>query len=389
VSRLDLKPRVSLFVAVGLIVFFIAAVFASHSVHAQTPVPCTNYYTSSIAVPTGYGASYNLFSIAQELLVSVDCSSSSPTLTVGSNKSSQYIYKLAYVYQSSAWQPLSLTSGNVVAGTTAWWGAWGSATLPAANPSNPTYVVGYVCIWSPSTGSTGSQLAGSGQGTWKCGCADTTCSTGYWQLQAYQETQTQSTGGGSTGGGTSNGTLPAKIVGEWFWPYSGGATIATIQSQAPQINYLSLAGALSDGNEDGNVIDGILGAGIYASESQLQADIAAWKASGRVVVGVVGGDGTQPNANIKNSTDVSEFMASAVPIIDRMGYEGVDFDLESNPDPASLASLIMQLKAHYGSGFIIAMDPRPFNYVRAVSTERSSRMLASLPSTWFSRRIML
>jgi hypothetical protein len=80
---------------------------------------CTNYYTSSVATPSGYGASYDLFSTRHELEVSVDCSGASPKLTVGSNQSNQYIYSKGYMYQSGAWQAINLTGTGLV--SNAWY----------------------------------------------------------------------------------------------------------------------------------------------------------------------------------------------------------------------------------------------------------------------------
>jgi hypothetical protein len=143
--------------------------------HAQTSA-CTNYYTSSIAVPSGYGAAYNLFSAQHEPLVSVSCSGNAPLLTVGSNHSNQYIYKTGYVYQGG-WQPLPLTGTGL--SNNAWYPQIATASLPSVS-SSWTYVVGYVCQWNGTT--------------WQCGCHDTTCSTGMWQLQAYESANASATG---------------------------------------------------------------------------------------------------------------------------------------------------------------------------------------------------
>jgi hypothetical protein len=44
---------------------------------------------------------------------------------------------------------------------------------------NPGYMLGYLCSWTPSTG--------SGQaGQWKCGCRDSACTQSYWQIQKFQ-----------------------------------------------------------------------------------------------------------------------------------------------------------------------------------------------------------
>jgi hypothetical protein len=158
--------------------------------------PCTNYYTSSVTVPTGYGAAYDLFSTQHELEVNVNCSGSNPVLTVGSNQSNQYVYNKGYVYQSGSWQSITLT-GAVVSGSTAWDTARSTASLAGVSASSWTYVVGYVCSWSGAV--------------WQCGCATTACTTNYWQLQAFENSSVASSGG-VTGGDTSV-PAPAAAVG--------------------------------------------------------------------------------------------------------------------------------------------------------------------------------
>jgi hypothetical protein len=126
----------------GLVVAAMVAVILSLTsiTHAQTS-SCTTYYTSSVAVPTGYGAAYNLFTVSHEPLISIDCSGSTPKLTVGSNLSNQYSYNLGYIYQNGSWQQLPLTGSNLA--NNAWYPGLATGPLPAAS-SNWTYVVGYV-----------------------------------------------------------------------------------------------------------------------------------------------------------------------------------------------------------------------------------------------------
>jgi Glycosyl hydrolases family 18 len=151
------------------------------------------------------------------------------------------------------------------------------------------------------------------------------------------------------------GGLPAAIVGEWWWAWDP-PTIGTIMSEAPKINFLSLAGTGVGGGGTGTVHTGFSVPGY--SQSQMIADIDAWKASGRCVIGMVGGGGD--TTVINNSTNVTQFMNSIIPIIDTYHLQGIDFDFENTPNAASIASCITQLKAHYGSSFIIAISPRPY-----------------------------
>jgi hypothetical protein len=142
------------------------------------PQPCTNYYLPGIAIPSGYGASYDLTGGGQTE-ITASCAKTTPTLDVGRNVSTDYVYKLAYIYQGSAWAPQNLTSASALQSSN-WYTGKASITLPSSSiTSSWTYAVGYVCAYvSPSTG--------SGSATWKCGCADAACTTGYWQLQAYK-----------------------------------------------------------------------------------------------------------------------------------------------------------------------------------------------------------
>ena len=163
-----------------------------------------------------------------------------------------------------------------------------------------------------------------------------------------------SAGSSGTSAGGTTGILPTKIVGEWWWPWNP-PSIATVQSQAPEVNYLSLVGAFVNGHGGGGVTTDT---GQYGSMSAMASDIAAWKARGREIVGVVGGGGD--STVIANATNVSQFMATAVPIIKQLGLQGIDFDLENTPDAASVASIVTQLKAEFGATFIVALSPRPF-----------------------------
>jgi hypothetical protein len=158
---------------------------------------CTNYYTGSVATPTGYGASYDLFSTQHELEVNVDCSGSSPVLKVGSGSSSQYIYHQGYVYQSSSWQPVTFTSNSSLI-SSAWYTGSAQATLTNTSPASWVYVVGYVCYWNGTA--------------WLCGCANTSCATSYWQLQAFEAQSSGTDSNGSGEGGQWAGQPDANAI---------------------------------------------------------------------------------------------------------------------------------------------------------------------------------
>jgi hypothetical protein len=144
---------------------------------------CTNSFQSGAAAPTGYGAAWNPFSAARELLVQgTDCTTSTGTMKVGSGDAAQYVYNAGYYWSGTQWKKYNLTGTSEIQGN-AWY--TGSATGNITLASGITYAVGYVC----------QQQSGS----WKCGCRDSTCVTAYWQLQAVTSQATTGTGGGGDG----------------------------------------------------------------------------------------------------------------------------------------------------------------------------------------------
>lgn len=151
--------------------------------------------------------------------------------------------------------------------------------------------------------------------------------------------------------------LPKTILGEWWWPWDP-PTIGQVMKEAPQVNYLSIAG-LGRGQNTGKFFtDFGMSAHPNYNDAHMIADIKAWEASGRVAVGMVGGGGD--TTVINNETNVQEFMSTIIPIINKFHFQGIDFDLENTPNADCVVSIINQLKHHYGPGFIIAISPRPY-----------------------------
>ncbi len=128
---------------------------------------CQNQYTKTSPVPNGYGASYNLFTSAKELLVQGDtCTTASYKIKVGSGDPAQLIYKNGYKWTGSRWDIFDLSSDSTLQSNT-WY--TGSSTVNVTPVSGGTYVVGYVCQRVSDV--------------WKCGCSNTACTTAAWQLQ--------------------------------------------------------------------------------------------------------------------------------------------------------------------------------------------------------------
>ncbi len=208
----------------------------AHSARAQTSqTPCTNYYTPGVPIPSGYGAAYDLTGGGQTEVLA-NCAKATPTFDVGRSVSTDYVYKLAYVYQNNAWAPQTLTSSSALVSSN-WYTAFANVAIPSSSLSSSwTYAVGYVCAWNGLS--------------WKCGCADSACATGKWQLQAYERpAQTTTTGGttgstnspdGSTITPTSGGSLTTS-AGRWTFGAAKGDGNYFILLNAGQVNSTAAA----------------------------------------------------------------------------------------------------------------------------------------------------
>lgn len=154
-------------------------------------------YGSGSTPPGGYGASWDVFDSSRTLLVKSDCptSGNAITMTVGRGNAAQYIWSASYIYNTSVtparWDSHTLTGTD---GGGGWLIGTGSKTITTpftATASNPLYLVGYVCSHVSSV--------------WRCGCANASCTSKHWQLQAYKGNSGGTTGGSGTGGTTGGG----------------------------------------------------------------------------------------------------------------------------------------------------------------------------------------
>jgi chitinase len=156
----------------------------------------------------------------------------------------------------------------------------------------------------------------------------------------------------------STGNLPAKLVGG-YWQMYQGPNVSEITTNAPQYNiqYASFAlGTSGNGTVAFNPE--------FEAPAALKTDIAASKAHGsKWLISVGGGVPAASQTFIRNQDEANQLVSSIEPIIDAYGFQGIDFDLENGPsgwDPASMRSVAVQLKAHYGSSFIVSIVPRPY-----------------------------
>jgi hypothetical protein len=134
-----------------------------------------NSLNSTIPLFQGYAAAFNVFSSGKELLLTADCSSSQPKITIGSDNPNILVYNKGYKTSGTSWTPLTLTcEGQSISDNNGitWCKGMGTATLGESD----AWFAAYTC----------QQISG----LWKCGCRDQACTTtsttrtgGLWQLQ--------------------------------------------------------------------------------------------------------------------------------------------------------------------------------------------------------------
>ncbi len=131
-------------------------------------------------ISSGYGASFNPFTVQKELLLSVMCDGSAKTVTLGNGNMGNasnwdgrmWVWNQGHELVSNAWQPVTYTcSGEQVPATG---GAWCRATATGTLNATATAYLGYTCQWH------------AGSGSYKCGCTDSSCSTPRWHVQGIQ-----------------------------------------------------------------------------------------------------------------------------------------------------------------------------------------------------------
>jgi chitinase len=182
-----------------------------------------------------------------------------------------------------------------------------------------------------------------------------------------------SSGGGGGGGG---GGLPAhSLVGYLHTSFSNGSGYVDIENAPVAWNVIALAFADSNGAGDITFTpcppSQCAGA---ETQAQLIAGIKTVQAQGRKVLISIGGANGQVTLN--SAGDATQFVNTVSSIVDTYGLNGIDLDFENQslvlnagdndfthpttPAVVNLISAVRQLKAKYGSGFIVAMAPQTF-----------------------------
>jgi hypothetical protein len=164
---------------------FLLENFASNRVEAAASVSCHQITANSGMVDdTSLAPPWNVFSSANQLLVSAFCSDDAIEISVGGDSAFEYVYSTGYVYDKG-WKPFTLQGENPdnSNGTTNtdWIVASGRAELQPSDfdLSEPNYFITYSCRWSNNQ--------------WNCGCEDANCEESKWQIQAFGDQETVST----------------------------------------------------------------------------------------------------------------------------------------------------------------------------------------------------
>jgi hypothetical protein len=150
---------------------------------------CARFISGSPAIAP-YGLAWDWFSDGRDLLLSLNCGSNPPSITIGksntnlpaNNAGIVYTWGKSYAYDGTSWNlnnPLSLACNgtkSVVADITPLDSLpdyWCNGTLTGSLPANAAFFVGYSCIYNGTS--------------WKCGCTDTACTNNAWQLQGIKK----------------------------------------------------------------------------------------------------------------------------------------------------------------------------------------------------------
>jgi hypothetical protein len=161
--------------------------------------------------PDGWGAAYNVYSRAGELIVRADCTIESFTPEIGSSLTDSEnfaVYGTGYYYDGETWTEMSYTP-TADADT---FGPWILGDAVASTPidyvpGTNTFFAAYTCHWR-----------GSDEG-WQCGCQDAACDTPAWQLQAVPDPIPPTTSGeGGDIGQDSDENRSIDIDGEYRFP---------------------------------------------------------------------------------------------------------------------------------------------------------------------------
>lgn len=132
---------------------------------------CHRFRSGSSAFK-GFGLPFQVLSGAPSYAFSVECTDTNANVTIGPGNSNVYIYKYGYEWQDGAWHRITYT-GNRTAGDWIIGEARTTLSRSSAEMEEDNFFVGYACTLL--------------NGSFKCGCQDSACTTPYWQLQMFRK----------------------------------------------------------------------------------------------------------------------------------------------------------------------------------------------------------
>lgn len=196
---------------------------------------CYPQYTSASAIPSRYGAAFNLFNGGHEIILNTTCTDvgTAVDVTGGSAVGTQYVFKTGYRWNGTGWVAVTFT-GTASAADPNWLIAPATVSIPKDqlgiySGGTANFIAAYTC-----------QVVASQM---KCGCFDVACadaSANRWQLQRFTKpatragTVTVGTVGtvgttGTTGTGTTGDpnqvAMPIITPNGGYFPTSQSVTI--------------------------------------------------------------------------------------------------------------------------------------------------------------------
>jgi len=152
-------------------------------------------------------------------------------------------------------------------------------------------------------------------------------------------------------------TLPTGIVGG-YWQMWNGPKVSEVTTNAPGYNLLYAAFAMGSDRQGRVAFNPV-----FEKGQVLRDDIAASKSTTGATWLLSIGGGADRTIRLTTTAQANNMYNSLLPIIDYYGFQGIDYDIECGSNcfkPAAAVTLASMLKNHYGSNFVIAAAPRPF-----------------------------
>jgi chitinase len=261
-----------------------------------------------------------------------------------------------------------------------------------------TYYADDLALTGPAGNGGGSPSASPSTTTASPSTPPTTSSPSSSPTQTTSSPSASPTSTGTSGGGGNSGLPAHSLVGYLHTSFSNGSGNVDIESAQAAWNVIALA--FADSNGAGDITFTPCPASQCAgaeTQAQLIAGIKTAQSQGRKVLISIGGANGQVTLN--SASDATEFVNTVSSIVDTYGLNGVDLDFENQslvlndgdndfmhpttPAVVNLISAVQQLKAKYGSGFIVAMAPQTFfvqtgyEYYGGNSTGASDRRAGS------------